>query len=56
MTGNLQLPVSRKMLEHYSHIRMAAKRVAPEAIAKPVLTRMWCTIAQWAAGKTTVAN
>jgi len=28
--------LSRKMLEHYSHIRMAAKRVALEAIAKPV--------------------
>jgi hypothetical protein len=24
------------MLEHYSHIRMAAKRAALEAIAKPV--------------------
>lgn len=28
--------LSRKMLEHYSHIRMAAKRAALEAIAKPV--------------------
>jgi integrase len=28
--------LSRKMLEHYSHIRMAAKRTALEAIAKPV--------------------
>jgi integrase len=28
--------LSRKMLEHYSHIRMAAKRVALDAIAKPV--------------------
>lgn len=27
--------LSRKMLEHYSHIRMAAKRAALEAIAKP---------------------
>ena len=32
--------VSRKMLEHYSHIRMEAKRVALDAIAqapKPVI-------------------
>jgi hypothetical protein len=28
--------LSRKMLEHYSHIRMAAKRTALDAIAKPV--------------------
>jgi hypothetical protein len=28
--------LSAKMLEHYSHIRMARKRVALEAIAKPV--------------------
>lgn len=28
--------LSRKMLEHYSHIRMAAKRAALDAIAKPV--------------------
>jgi len=28
--------LSRKMLEHYSHIRMAAKRTALEAIAKPI--------------------
>jgi integrase len=28
--------LSRKMLEHYSHIRMAAKRVALDAIVKPV--------------------
>jgi integrase len=28
--------VSRKMLEHYSHIRMEAKRAALDAIAKPV--------------------
>lgn len=27
--------LSRKILEHYSHIRMAAKRIALEAIAKP---------------------
>lgn len=27
--------LSRKMLEHYSHIRMAAKRTALEAIARP---------------------
>jgi integrase len=28
--------VSRKMLEHYSHIRMEAKRIALDAIAQPV--------------------
>ena len=28
--------VSRKMIEHYSHIRIEAKRVALDAIAKPV--------------------
>jgi hypothetical protein len=28
--------VSRKMIEHYSHIRMEAKRTALDAIAKPV--------------------
>ena len=28
--------LSRKMLEHYSHIRMAAKRTALDAIVKPV--------------------
>ncbi len=28
--------VSRRMIEHYSHIRMEAKRVALDAIAKPV--------------------
>ena len=28
--------LSRKMLEHYSHIRMAAKRAAVDAIANPV--------------------
>lgn len=28
--------LSRKMLEHYSHIRMAAKRAAVDAIAKPI--------------------
>jgi hypothetical protein len=27
--------LSRKMLEHYSHIRMAAKRAALDAIVKP---------------------
>jgi hypothetical protein len=27
--------VSRKMIEHYSHIRMEAKRAALDAIAKP---------------------
>jgi hypothetical protein len=28
--------VSRKMIEHYSHLRMEAKRAALDAIAKPV--------------------
>jgi len=28
--------VSRRMLEHYSHIRMEAKRAAVEAISQPV--------------------
>ena len=28
--------MSRKMLEHYSHIRMAAKRTALDAIVRPV--------------------
>jgi len=28
--------VSREMIEHYSHIRMEAKRTALDAIAKPV--------------------
>ena len=28
--------VSRRMLEHYSHIRMEAKRTAVEAISQPV--------------------
>jgi hypothetical protein len=28
--------VSRRMIEHYSHIRMEAKRAAVEAIAAPV--------------------
>jgi len=27
--------VSRRMIEHYSHIRMEAKRAALDAIAKP---------------------
>ncbi len=27
--------LSRKMLEHYSHIRMAAKRAALDAIVQP---------------------
>jgi hypothetical protein len=29
-------PVSRQMLEHYSHIRMVAKRVALDSIATPL--------------------
>jgi integrase len=33
--------LSRKMLEHYSHIRMAAKRAALDAIASPVLDGVW---------------
>jgi len=39
--------VSRKMLEHYSHIRMEAKRVALDTIAaqrsrhRPLLTQVW---------------
>jgi hypothetical protein len=33
IAGNL----SRKMIEHYSHIRMAAKRAALDAIVKPIL-------------------
>ena len=36
--------LSRKMLEHYSHIRMAAKRAALDAIAKP------CEVAVFDAG------
>ena len=28
--------VSRKMIEHYSHIRLEAKRAALDAIAKPI--------------------
>ena len=28
------------MIEHYSHIRMEAKRVALDAIAKPALERV----------------
>jgi integrase len=50
--------LSRKMLEHYSHIRMAAKRAALDAIAKPVFE---VGVAQnWAhsptAEKTALAN
>jgi len=50
--------LSRKMLEHYSHIRMAAKRAALDAIAKPVFE---AGVAQnWAqpspVEKTTAAN
>jgi integrase len=29
--------LSRKMIEHYSHIGMAAKRAALDAIVKPIL-------------------
>ena len=50
--------VSRRMIEHCSHIRMEAKRVALDAIAKPVSDR---DVAQnWAQPpteeKTTLAN
>jgi hypothetical protein len=50
--------VSRRMIEHYSHIRMEAKRAALDAIAMPVSDGV---VAQnWAqpltAGKTTGAN
>ena len=50
--------LSRKMLEHYSHIRMVAKRAALDAIAKPVFdTRVAQNWAQpQTAGKTAVAN
>jgi integrase len=50
--------LSRKMLEHYSHIRMAAKRAALEAIAKPVfesgVTQNWAQSPT--AEKTAAAN
>jgi integrase len=50
--------VSRKMLEHYSHARMVAKRAAVDAIVKPVFE---VSVAQnWAQSpsveKTTVPN
>ena len=50
--------LSRKMLEHYSHIRMAAKRAALDAIVRPAFNS---AVAQnWAQspseGKTIVAN
>jgi len=50
--------VSRRMIEHYSHIRMEAKRAALDAIAKPVSDG---AVAQnWAQpstqDKTTLAN
>ena len=34
--------VSRKMLEHYSHIRIDAKRKALDAIAQPVYQQGYC--------------
>lgn len=50
--------VSRKMIEHYSHIRMEAKRTALDAIAKPVLDEVGAQ--NWAQssteGKTSGAN
>jgi hypothetical protein len=49
--------VSRRMIEHYSHIRMEAKRTALDAIAKPVsdgaVAQNW---AQSPEEKTRVAN
>jgi integrase len=49
--------VSRRMIEHYSHIRMEAKRAAVDAIAKPlsepVVAQNWT---QSNAGETTAAN
>lgn len=38
--------VSREMLEHYSHIRMEAKRAAVENIAQPEIDRGW--VQNWA--------
>jgi integrase len=50
--------VSREMIEHYSHIRMEAKRTALDAIAKPAFDGVGAQ--NWAqpstAGKTTAAN
>jgi hypothetical protein len=50
--------VSRRMIEHYSHIRMEAKRAALDAIVKPASE---ASVAQnWAqspaAEKTSAAN
>ena len=50
--------VSRRMLEHYSHIRMDAKRKAVEAIEQPISAREGAQ--NWAhspeAEKTALAN
>jgi integrase len=50
--------LSRKMLEHYSHIRMTAKRAALDAIVKPALdgrgAHDWAQLPS--AEKTTAAN
>jgi hypothetical protein len=50
--------LSRKMLEHYSHIRMQAKRTALDAIAKPASepdgAQNWAQLP--VPRKTTVAN
>jgi len=50
--------LSRKMLEHHSHIRMAVKRAALDAIAKPVFeaggAQNWAHSP--AAEKTAIAN
>jgi hypothetical protein len=50
--------VSRKMIEHYSHIRLEAKRTALDAIANPVseagVAQKWAQSP--ATEKTTVTN
>ena len=50
--------LSRKMLEHYSHIRMAAKRVALDAVVKSIseagVAQDWAQSP--AENKTVVAN
>jgi len=49
--------VSRKMIEHYSHIRMEAKRAALDAIAEPAsgpVAQNWAQSPN--AAKTTVRN
>ena len=50
--------LSRKMLEHYSRIRMAAKRAAVDAIVQPVIdgggAQNWAQ--STSGGKTAAAN